>query len=140
VTQLTACSKLIESISRGEQAPRLCFWRQLCRRWLRPEPEGRRRCDLSRISWISGDAVGILNFTRTARVHMIDNASCHLVSGGAKEIIVTVGSNELIERVGIRCCQRAAGGLDVEEPQRRLAGRYKLRFAIEFYQHLSATA
>jgi hypothetical protein len=111
---------------------------------LRSEAGTPRRFDLNVNFWISGDAIGVLNFTQATRFRLIAYANWTLVSRDGKQTKLTEGSDRLVDGFDLFDTQYFALDLDNEKVQRRMAEamaeQITLRLAMWFHQHPSAIA
>jgi LPS-assembly lipoprotein len=97
------------------------------------------RFDLQVKFWITGEAIGILDFTQATRVRLVANATWELHGHDPKQTKLTEGGERLVDGFDIFDSQYFAGDLDNEHVQRRLAEamaeRITLRLAMWFRQH-----
>ena len=101
-----------------------------------------RKFDLQVNFWISGEPLGVLNFTQPTRIRLVGNSTWTLLSRDAKQTKLAEGADRLIDGFDLFDSQYFAMDLDNEMVQRRLAEamaeRITLRLAMWFHQHPSA--
>jgi LPS-assembly lipoprotein len=109
---------------------------------LRNESGTPHHFDLQVAFWISGEAVGVLDFTQPTRLRLIASANWELQGRDAKQTKLVAGTERLIDGFDIFDSQYFAMDLDNEHVQRRLAEamaeRITLRLAMWFNQHPTA--
>ncbi len=108
------------------------------------EPGTPRRYDLAVNFWVTGEGIGVLNFTQATRIRLVGSANWTLTARDAKQTRLTTGSERVVDGFDIFDSQYFAIDLDNERVQRRvaqaMADRITMRLAIWFHQHPPAVA
>jgi len=106
------------------------------------EPGEPRKFDLDVKFWITGEALGILNFTQPTRIRLVGTATWTLTSHDPKATKLAEGTDSLVDGFDIFDAQYFAQDLANEAVQRRIAeamaDRITLRLAMWFDQHPKA--
>jgi LPS-assembly lipoprotein len=103
----------------------------------RTERGGPRRYDLVVNFWISGELLGILNFTQATRIRLVGQSNWVLSGRDGKQM--TSGNERVIDGFDIFDSQYFAQDMDNEQVQRRIAEamaeQITMRLAMWFHQH-----
>lgn len=105
------------------------------------EPGEPRKFNLNVNFWISGEALGILNFTQPTRIRLVGTAVWTLTTRDQKATKLAEGTDSLVDGFDIFDAQYFAQDLANEAVQRRMAeamaDRITLRLSIWFNEHPS---
>ncbi len=103
-----------------------------------------RKYDLQVNYWVTGEGLGVLDFTEITRIRLTGNATWYLNARDAKQTRLTEGSDRILDGYDIHDTQYFAADMENEQVQRRIAEqmaeKIALRLAMWFHQHNAVKA